>query len=133
MLVVAKKSRTVPEQGAEANTPEWRREVNAELNRRPRGARAQLARHLGISTGHLSEILGEDERPDVARWTRHKRQIDEFLWPPLLPPAQDTHEARYLIDALHSMDRDLLRALKDMDRDTQRLWAQVIIATRKPK
>lgn len=133
MLAVAKRNRDDAEPGAEANTPEWRREVNTELDRRPRGTRTRLAEVLGISTGHLSEILGKDEKPGVARWTRYKRQIDEFLWPPLLPPGQDTHEVRYLLDAISSLDRDLLRVLKDMDRETQRLWAQAMIASRKAK
>lgn len=132
MFGVAKKRAIEADLQVEANTSDWRRKVRAELDKRPRGERAKLADHLGISTGHLSETLADDEdaSPDQKRYTRHRRKIDEYLWPPLLPLSGDTLEVRYLLEGI---DRDLLKVIKEMDRDTQRKWAEVIIATRKPK
>lgn len=132
MLSVAKSKANAEQPAVEANTSDWRKKVNAELDERPRGERTKLATHLGISTGHLSEMLGEPEDgpPDRQRFTRYRRQIDEYLWPPLLPLSGDTLEIQHIIEGI---DRDLLRLLKDMDRDQQRKFAEFIIATRKRK
>lgn len=132
MLSVAKSRSNADQPAVEANTPDWRTKVNAELDQRPRGTRTKLADHLGISTGHLSEMLGEPtgEPPDQVRFTRYRRQIDEWLWPPLLPLSADTLEIQHIVEGV---DRDLLRVLKDMPRDQQRKWAELIISTRKQK
>lgn len=128
MLSVVKKSRAIPDSplgkipaaGVEANTPEWRDRVNDELD-------------LKISSGHLAETLGPDEKPGVQRFTRYRREIDEYLWPPLMPLAADTGEVRYLLDGLADADKDLLRLIRDMNREEQRKLAEMLILMRRPK
>lgn len=146
MYAVARKSRTVAESSAgkisspavEQNTPEWRERVNNELEKRGRGAQADLHRHLKakyprLSTGHLAETLGPDEKPGQRRYTQYRRDIDEYLWPRLMPLTPDTNEIRYLLDGLEDADKDLLRLIKDMDRDAQRKLAEFLLLNRPSK
>lgn len=130
-MVVARKRDEI---ATEPNTRQWRERVRAELDSRKRGERARLAAHLGISTGQLSETINESPDEPGTRYTRYKRGIDEYLWPPLLPPSHDTNELRYLLEGIDSIDRDLLRVIRDMDREQQRKLAESIIAMRgRPK
>lgn len=95
MFAVAKKIRPVeatsprqiPARGKiEANTPEWRERVTKELEGRGRGAAADLVRHLKerhpkFSSGYLAEMLGPDEKPGQARFSRYIPEINRYLWP----------------------------------------------------
>lgn len=126
-MVVARKREEV---ATEASTLEWRQRVRDELKRRGRGAQAELVKALGIRSSVLSETINESADKPATRYTRYRRAIDEYLWPPLLPPAADTNELRFLLDGITEIDRDLLRIIKDMDRDEQRKLAEAIIAMR---
>ena len=131
MFAVAKKIRTMgtasqvqipAQEKVEANTPAWRDRVSAELDARGRGARAELVRHMktrfpGFSSGHLTELLGPDERPGQARYSRYIAEINRHLWPL----------------EFGDIDETLLRTLRSMDAAEQRALAEFLATTRKPK
>jgi hypothetical protein len=131
MYAVAKKIRTVGPANAgqiparekiEANTPEWRNRVSHELDTRGRGARADLVRYMktrfpGFSTGHLTELLGPDERPGQARYSRYIAEINRHLWPL----------------EFGDIDETLLRTIRTMAPSEQRALAEFLASTRKPK
>lgn len=146
MFAVAKKSKPVAPSGTRqipaptvvANTPEWRGKVNAELDARGRGARADLTRHLKekhptFSSGQLTEILGPDEKPGQKRYSQYIPEIEAYLWPRLMPLSPDTGEVKYLIEGIANLDKNLVRLMVDLDPDEQHALAQFILATRKPK
>lgn len=146
MFAVAKKSRPIGAQApreipgprVSANTTEWRTKANAELDARGRGARADLTRHLRsryptFSSGQLTDILGNDEKPGQKRYSQYIDDINQYLWPKLMPLSQDTDEMRYLLAGLADADKNLLREILDMGHDEQRALAQFIALTRKPK
>lgn len=64
---------------------EWKREVKAKLKAMGRGAHTRLAREIGISTGHLSELLG-----DEGKRTEHVYKIAEFTGVAYKPPIPST-------------------------------------------
>lgn len=129
MYAVAKKIRTLgadapgqipAREKMRANTPAWRERVSSELDARGRGARAELVRHMktrfpGFSSGHLTELLGPDERPGQARYSRYIDEIDRFLW-----PAESG-----------DIDETLLHELRAMDLEKQRALAEFLAAGRK--
>lgn len=131
MYAVAKKIRQVapaepeqipPREKVEANTPAWRERVIGELDARGRGSRADLVRHMktrfsGFSSGHLTELLGPDEKPGQARYSRYIDEINRYLWP---------HEFR-------AIDDGLLRILRMMEPTEQKSLAEFLAATRKTK
>lgn len=131
MYAVAKKIRTVgsvstgqipAREKVETNTPEWRDRVIGELDARGRGSRADIVRHMktrfpGFSSGHLTELLGPDERPGQIRYSRYITEINRYLWP--------TEEA--------PIDEILLRTIRTMDAIEQRALAEFLASTRKPK
>ena len=131
MYAVAKKIRVVgaadggqipSREKIEANTPAWRERVSNELDERGRGARAELVRHMrtrfsGFSSGHLTELLGPDERPGQVRYSRYIAEINRHLWP-----------AEFA-----DIDEALLRTLRTMDLGEQRALAEFLAATRKQK
>ncbi len=146
MFAVARKSKRIDSQAqeqipaprVESTSHEWRARVNAELDARGRGSRAALLRHLQerhpkLSSGLLSETLGPNERPGQKRWTQYKDEIDQYLWPALMPLTADTGELRHILDGLAPEGIEILRELKTMDRDAQRALAAFITSTRKPK
>lgn len=133
MYAVAKKIRTVAASPpgpipsrkkveAEPNTPEWRERVSTELDARGRGARAELVRHMNargyrsFSSGHLTELLGPDERPGQVRWSRYVAEINRYLWP-------EEHAGE--------VDESLLRTLRTMTLDEQRALAEFLAARKK--
>lgn len=128
MFATVKKIRTVdaPPRGeipgrgkVEANTPEWRARVQAELATRPRGEQARIVEYVQrwyprFSTGTLSGLLAEDERPGQHRYSRYIPLINRYLWP---------HES--------PLDEELLEILRKMDPAEQRALAEFLAARKK--
>lgn len=84
---------------------EWKHEVKAKLKERGRGAQAWLAREIGISTGHLSELLGPD-----GRRSEHVPKISKLVgveWSPPLP-SKDQPEIRHFMRRLSSKQQQAL-------------------------
>lgn len=73
---------------------EWKREVKAKLKDRGRGAHSWLAREIGISTGHLSELLGPE-----GRRSEHVPKISKLLDVEWSPPiaSVDVPEIRHVL------------------------------------
>lgn len=107
--------------------------MSAEIEARGRGTHAAVAKFAGMSTGQLTELLAEDEKPGMSRYSRYVGKVNEFFgWPaePMLPLSPDAEEIRYLLEGLADADRDLLRQIRDMGRDEQRALAEMITRLR---
>lgn len=110
-------------------TAEWRQRVRDELAARPRGAQAELARAIDCPTGHLTELLADDDAPKTARYSRYVEPINRyFKWPSMMPLSQDTAELQHLIDGLDVEAKDLLRALREMSGDERKAMIALIMA-----
>lgn len=113
------------------NTREWREAVRAELERRGRGAQAEMARALGVNSGQISDTLRETGEPDERRHSKYRPQIDAYLAqsrPPDPVPSvtRDTSELAYLLEGIAEIDRELLRVLREMTRDEQLAWLKAL-------
>jgi len=111
----------------QAATPQWRDNVNAELDKEGRGSRARLAEYLGCSQGRLNSILSED-----SKFSRYVPQIQTYfeqrgikIAPPIM--SSDLEEIRYVIDEMGDIGRDFFHELKDMPIDQRK---QMITAMR---
>lgn len=103
----------IPARGkVEANTPEWRGRVELELSKRPRGEQAKIVEYVQrtypkFSTGTMSGLLADDEKPGQARYSRYIPLINRYLWPQenaIVPP---------LAEILRRMDPDEQRSLAE--------------------
>jgi hypothetical protein len=87
-----------------------------------------------MSTGALTELLADDEKPGMSRYSRYVAKVNEFFgWPAqaaMLPLSPDAEEIQYLLEGLADADRELLRQIRDMGRDEQRALAEMITRLR---
>lgn len=130
MLATVKKIRTVrppthgeiPPGKIEANTPEWRARVLAELAKRPRGEQARIAAYVQrwypkFSTGTLSATLADDEKPGQLRHSKYIPLINRYLWP----------------NEFAEMDPTLESVIRTMPLEEQRALAEFLKTTRKQR
>ena len=86
-------------------TDEWRAAVRRELDRRGRGAQAELAKAVGCSTGTLADLLNTPAH----RTSNLVTGIHKFLgWPAPTPPivSRDTGELRLIYDLMSDGERE---------------------------
>lgn len=110
----------IPARGnVEANTPEWRARVIRELGERPRGEQAKIVDFVQrwyprFSTGTMSGLLMDDEKPGQHRHSRYIPLINRYLWPNENP-----------------IDESLEKILRAMDLDEQRKLAEFLMLRKK--
>jgi hypothetical protein len=110
----------IPDGKVEANTSEWRERVIKELDKRPRGEQARIVefvqrKYPRFSTGTMSGLLANDEKPGQVRYSRFIPLINQYLWPEEFAP----------------VDEGLVKVLRTMSIDEQRALAE-FLSSRKP-
>lgn len=96
--------------------------MRTELEQRPRGEQAKIVefvqrKYPRFSTGTMSALLADDEKPGQLRYSRYVPLINAYLWP----------EANVLFD------EGLVRVLRTMSIEEQQKLAEFLATTRKTK
>lgn len=113
-------------------TKEWQKRVIAELAKAPRGEQARLARELECSTGHLTDLLREDNEVEV-RYSRYVEPINRFFkWPSMLPLSPDSAEIQHVMRGLSPKGIELVKYLQNQPDDVVEAVLVLIQARGKP-
>ncbi len=99
--------------------------MRAELETRPRGTQSRLAEAIGMSTGQVAELLGDD-----SHYSTYVPKVNQFFgWPAPTPPLMsiDNDELQYLIEEIGEDAQDLMRALKDLPKEERQAHIRLII------
>lgn len=130
MFATVKKIRTVepldqgqiPPAKIGENTAQWRKRVRDELDKRPRGELTRVVRFVQrrypkFSTGTMSGMLADDEKPGQLRHSKFIPLINKYLWP----------------NEVMEIDPVLEDELRIMPLEKQRALAEFLAASRKQR